>query len=185
MSTSIRLISSCALLGLGLSGLAGCYGETTTSEGGLEQTGLAQEGQQPAEPEAPEPDVIVDQAPLINVLNVTCLQPQDADGMDEPALVINGKKVWASAGFVANTSEEISYEELGFGSAVVIEVWEEDVWDDYTDPNDLLGRIEIPAGEMGDGPQIAEIEDKGVSYEVVYQVESCAGCSPGEPPPEQ
>jgi hypothetical protein len=177
MSTSIRLIASCALLGLGLSG---CYGETTTSEDGLEQTGLAQEEQQ----QAPEPDVIVDDAPLINVLNVTCLQPQDADGMDEPALVINGKKVWASAGFVSNTSEEISYEELAFGAAVVIEIWEEDVWDDYTDPNDLLGRIEIPAGEMGDGPQIAEIDAKGASYEVVYQVESCAGCSPGEPPPE-
>lgn len=183
MSTSIRLISNCALLGFGLSGLVGCYGDTTTSEDGLE-TGLAQEEQQPAEPQAPAPDVIVDEAPVINVLNVTCLEPQDADGMDEPALVINGKKVWASAGFVANTSEEISYEELAFGAAAVIEVWEEDVWDDYTDPNDLLGRIEIPAGEMGFGPQVGEIDAQGVSYEIVYQVESCTGCAPGEPPPE-
>jgi hypothetical protein len=184
MSTSIRLISSCALLGLGLSGLVGCYGETTTSEDELGQTGLDQEGQQPAEPQAPAPDVIVAEVPVINVLNVTCLQPQDADGMDEPALRINGKTVWAGAGFVANTSEEISYEEMAFGSLVVVEIWEEDVWDDYTDPNDLLGWIEVPAGAMGFGPQIAEIDAKGVSYELVYQVEACAGCSPGEPPPE-
>lgn len=186
MTTSIRLISSCALFGLGLSGLVGCYGGTMTSEDELEQTGQAQEEPaQPAEQEAPEadvPEVIVNEAPLINVLDVSCLQPEDVDGMDEPALVINGKTVWAGAGFVAGTIEEVTYEERAFGEMVVIEIWEQDVWDDYTDPNDLLGRIEIPAGEMGSGPQIAEIKEKGASYELVYQVERCVDCEPGEQP---
>lgn len=187
MTNSIRFISRYALLGLGLSGLVGCYGGAMTSEEELDQTALAQdeqaqEAEQAPAPEADKPDVIVNEVPVINVLDVSCLTPQDTDGMDEPALVINGKTVWADAGFVAGTTEEVTYEERAFGEAVVIEIWEQDVWDDYTDANDLLGRIEIPAGEMGLGPQIAEIKDKGGSYELVYQVDRCVDCEPGEQP---
>jgi hypothetical protein len=184
MTTSIRLISTYALLGLGISGLVGCYGGTVTAEDELEQTGDLQEqpaGEEQA-PEADTPAVIVNEAPVINVLDVSCLEPEDADGMDEPALVINGKTVWAGAGFVPGTTQEVTYEERAFGEMVVVEIWEQDVWDDFTDPNDLLGRIEIPAGEMGSGPQIAEIKEKGGSYELLYQVERCQGCEPGEQP---
>lgn len=183
MSTSIRLISSCALLGLGLSGLVSCYDGTAISDDQLEQTGTAQEeAAQPADPQEPETDVIVEEAPVINVLNVTCIEPEDPDGMDEPSLVINGQTVWAGAGFVAGTSQEVAYEERAFGSVVVIEVREQDIQDDFSDPNDVLGRFEIPAGEMGDGPQIAEVKDNGGSYELVYQVDSCTNCEPGEQP---
>lgn len=183
MNTSIRLISSCALLGLGLSGLVSCYDGTVVSEDQLEQTGAAQEETaQPVEQKKPETDVIVEEAPVINVLNVTCIQPEDADGMDEPVLVINGQTVWAGAGFVAGTSQEVTYDERAFGDVVVVEVREQDIQDDFTDPNDVLGRFEIQAGEMGDGPQIAEVKEGGGSYELVYQVESCTNCEPGEQP---
>lgn len=202
MNTSIRLITSCAILGFGLSGLAACDGEVMTEE---DIQSLAEEGagealpeeQQPADEDAPArppeaepdvpdvPDVIVGEAPMVNVLSLTCVRPGDRDGMDEPMIVINGKQVWLGAGFVAGTTEEVRYEALAFDSKAMVELWEVDVWDDYTDPNDLLGFLEIEASAMGDGPQIDTIETRGARYEIVYAVERCPGCSPGEVPPDE
>ncbi|HWN68828.1 MAG TPA: hypothetical protein VNM90_14420 [Haliangium sp.] len=202
MNTSIRLISSVAIFGLGLSGLVGCDGEVTTEEDiqpveeaqadetALEtQDGEASAGErartEPAsepEEEPVEPDVIVDEAPLVNVLNVTCMQPEDPEGMDEPMIVINGKQAWLGAGFVAGTTDAVRYESIAFDSVATIELWEVDVWDDFTDPNDLLGFVEVQASAMGDGPQIDTVEAKGVKYEIAYQVERCTGCSPGDSP---
>jgi hypothetical protein len=197
MNTSIGLITSCAILGLGLSGLAACDGEVMTEEDiqaaaeeGADET--LPEDQQPVEDDAPagnpeqepEPDVIVGEAPMINVLSLTCLQPSDWDRMDEPMIVINGKQAWLGAGFVAGTTEEVRYESIAFESKVMMELWEVDVWDDYNDPNDLLGYVEVGVSAMGDGPQIATIETRGGGYELVYAVERCPGCSPGESPEE-
>jgi hypothetical protein len=202
MNTSIRLISTCAILGLGLSGLAACDGEVMTEEDiqpveeaeadeteaqapAKEGEGAGAEPTQQPEQEPVEPDVIVDEAPMVNVLSLTCVQPSDRDGMDEPMIVINGKQAWLGAGFVPGKSEEVRYESTAFDGMAMIELWEVDVWDDFTDPNDLLGYLEIEASAMGDGPQIDTVETKGAKYEVVYQVERCLGCSPGESPPEE
>lgn len=202
MYTSIRLISSCAILGLGLSGLAACDGEVATTEEDIqpveeaqapetrpgEQTPANERERSRTEPagqpeqEPVEPDVIVDEAPLVNVLSLTCLQPDDPEGMDEPMIVINGKQAWLGAGFVPGTTEEIRYESIAFEGVAMVELWEVDVWDDFTDPNDLLGYLEVEASAMGDGPQIGSVEVKGVKYEIAYQVERCAGCSPGDSP---
>jgi hypothetical protein len=203
MNTSIRLISSVAILGLGLAGLAGCDGEVTTEEDiqsveeaqGEESAPEAQKDEQtpdgepgrtePAEqPEQdePAPDVIVDEAPLVNVLTVTCSQPEDPEGMDEPMIVINGKQAWLGAGFVAGTTKDVRYDSIAFAEVATIELWEVDVWDDFTDPNDLLGFIEVDVSAMGDGPQIGSVEAQGVKYELSYVVERCPGCSPGESP---
>jgi hypothetical protein len=203
MNTSIGLISSIAILGFGLSGLAGCDGEVMPTEEDIqsveeaeadetstetqrdEQTPASERGrtEPPSQPEQePAPDVIVDEAPLVNVLSVTCMQPEDAEGMDEPMIVINGKQAWLGAGFVAGTTEDVRYDSIAFDEVATIELWEVDVWDDFTDPNDLLGFIEVEASAMGDGPQIDTVETRGVKYEVTYQVERCPGCSPGESP---
>lgn len=192
MNTSIRLITSCAILGLGLSGLVACDGEITTEE---DIESVADGDQQPAEDEpagqpeqepAPDvPDVIVGEAPMINVLTLTCKRPSDWDGMDEPMIVINGKQRWLGAGFVAGTSEEVRYEAVAFDSEVMVELWEVDVWDDYNDPNDLLGYLEIDVSALGDGPQIDTITTRDGEYEVAYVVERCPGCTPGETPPDE
>lgn len=208
MNTSIRLISSVAILGLGLSGLAGCDGEVVSTEeediqsieeaqadeqsieeAQADETGSeTQADEQTREParqpeeDPAEPDVIVDEAPLVNVLSVTCMQPEDAEGMDEPMIVINGKQAWLGAGFVAGTTEGVRYDSIAFEDVATIELWEVDVWDDFTDPNDLLGFIEVQASAMGDGPQIDAVEANGVKYEIAYQVERCPGCSPGDSP---
>jgi hypothetical protein len=203
MNTSIRLISSVAILGLGLSGLAACDGDVTPTEEDVQPVEEAQadearadtqrDEQAPAsepartepttQPEQePAPDVIVDEAPLVNVLSVTCMQPEDVEGMDEPMIVINGKQAWLGAGFVPGTTERVRYDSLAFEDVATIELWEVDVWDDFTDPNDLLGFIEVEASAMGDGPQIDTVETRGVKYEIAYQVERCPGCSPGDSP---
>jgi hypothetical protein len=200
MNTSIRLISSVAILGLGLSGLAGCDGEVMPTEEDIQPVEEAQADETDAdeqtrasererteptrqpEQEPVEPDVIVDEAPLVNVLSVTCMQPEDAEGMDEPMIVINGKQAWLGAGFVAGTTEDVRYDSIAFDEVATIELWEVDVWDDFTDPNDLLGFIEVEASAMGDGPQIGSVEAKGVKYELSYVVERCPGCSPGDSP---
>jgi hypothetical protein len=197
MNTSIRFISSFAFLGLGLSGLTGCYGEIAAAEDALHTDDTQPQEQTPADEQAgiepvqhPEqepvaPDVIVGEAPLVNVLSLTCVQPNDRDGMDEPMLVINGKQTWLGAGFVAGTSQTVRYESIAFDGMARIELWEVDVWDDFTDPNDLLGYIEIESSAAGDGPQIDVVETRGAQYEIAYQVERCPGCLPGERPPEE
>jgi hypothetical protein len=204
MNNSIRLISSVAILGLGLSGLAGCDGEAVSTEEDVQPVEEARAGEtkpetqndeqtpagerEPTEPtrqpeqEPVDPDVIVDEAPLVNVLSVTCTQPEDPEGMDEPMIVINGKQAWLGAGFVVGTTEDVRYDSLAFDGVATIELWEVDVWDDFTDPNDLLGFIEVEASAMGHGPQIGSVEARGVKYEIAYQVERCPGCSPGESP---
>lgn len=207
MNPSNRLISSIVILGLGPSGLAACDGEVI-AEDGFEPVAEAQadetwaEERAPskhgedgrvepvprpeAEPDVPDvPDVIVGEAPMVNVLRLTCLEPDDADGMDEPMIVINGKQAWLGAGFVPGKTEAIRYEAVAFDEVATIELWEVDVWDDYTDPNDRLGFLEVQASAMGDGPQIGSVEARGVKYELVYQVERCPGCSPGEQPPHE
>lgn len=197
MNTSLRLISSCAILGFGLSGLAACVGELSTEEDiqpveearGDEQTPANQGEHASVDParqperDPVDPAVIVDEAPMVNVLSLTCLTPSDRDGMDEPMIMINGKQRWLGAGFVAGTTEEVRYESVAFDAMATVELWEVDVWDDFTDPNDMLGFLEIEASAMGDGPQIDTVEARGGKYEVVYQVERCAGCSPGDSPP--
>jgi hypothetical protein len=212
MHTSTRLISSRALLALGVWGLVGCYGEAAMTEQDLqpvEQAGDIETGdtgagealpaeQTPAEDKTPgeqarieptprpeqepQPDAIVNDAPALNVLSVTCVEPNDEDGMDEPMLIVNGHAAWADAGFVPGTTAEVPYDTVAFDSVAVIELWELDVWDDYTDPNDLVGYLEVPAEAIRAGPQITTIEGKGVAYEISYQVEPCTSCQPGDTP---
>lgn len=113
----------------------------------------------------------------LRLIQIKCLQTEDATGPDEPYLIVNGSEVWRSPSLNnGGAATLLGIAPIPFFGTAAVQLFDEDIglpWD----PDDSLGLLQVSDTLMAAGPQIGRFLPLGpvlpgsfFHYELSYQV---------------
>jgi hypothetical protein len=100
----------------------------------------------------------------LKLKTLTCYETDDATGMDEPFIKVNGALVWGPATIVGAGDAEVNTD-VEFDGEANIELWEKDSYS----ADDLLGSATVHAGD-GHGELEARFTYDKAHYKLTFDV---------------